>query len=157
MEKRSVIHFFSFSFFRWLLSISIWSFFLQFNHFVFRCVFFFFYLTNCGWKKKMIGYIPKCLGAGISNRLSARTRASNFCANRTPCKFGWVQPNEMKWIEINTPRTSIRTAKKRINTPMKQTVSVCVCVVVDIHLMRSIIISTYLAYMLLQTFYSIVS
>lgn len=29
-------------------------------------------------------FLPKCLVAGISNRLSARTNASNFCANLTP-------------------------------------------------------------------------
>lgn len=29
--------------------------------------------------------IPKCLDAGISKRLSAKTSASNFCASRTPC------------------------------------------------------------------------
>lgn len=30
---------------------------------------------------------PRCLAAGISKRASAKTRASNFCASLTPCKY----------------------------------------------------------------------
>lgn len=31
--------------------------------------------------------MPRCLGAGISKRASAKTRASNFCASLTPYEY----------------------------------------------------------------------
>lgn len=67
----------------------------------------------------MIGYIPKYLGAGISNRLSARTRASNFCANRTPYNL-WMNSSKSNianknGIRINTPRThQLEQSNRRI-------------------------------------------
>lgn len=71
----------------------------------------------------MIGYIPKYLGAGISNRLSARTRASNFCANRTPYKL-WMDSSKSNianenGIRINTPRThQLEQSNRRIKKIM---------------------------------------
>lgn len=61
------------------------------------CVYICVYL---GWNINRLIDLPKCLAAGISNRWSASTRASNFWANLTPCSFISVDQSVMmsKWM-----------------------------------------------------------